>query len=119
LLCPERDDRANASLRKPTTQGLSCVGQWCSLVCKDLPSPRRCLLPLTHSPEMHKNLIARIPSVTGLQLREWFSRLESGPAFLRCDERAHWLSDEHGLSHGYASAIVHEYELQRRSRLFA
>jgi Domain of unknown function (DUF4287) len=75
-------------------------------------------LSLTHSPEMHKNLLARIPSVTGLQLREWFSRLESGPAFLRCSERANWLSDEHGLSHGYASAIVHEYEVQRRSRLF-
>ncbi|HYK28651.1 MAG TPA: DUF4287 domain-containing protein, partial [Streptosporangiaceae bacterium] len=30
-------------------------------------------MSLTHSPEMHKNLIARIPSVTGLQLREWFS----------------------------------------------
>jgi PPOX class probable F420-dependent enzyme len=66
---------------------------------------------------MHQNLIARIPSVTGLQLREWFSRLESGPAFLRCNERAHWLSDEHGLSHGYATAIVHEYEIQRRTRL--
>jgi hypothetical protein len=74
-------------------------------------------LSLTHSPEMHQNLIARIPSVTGLQLREWFSRLESGPSFLRCNERANWLSDEHGLSHGYASAIVHEYEIQRRSRL--
>jgi hypothetical protein len=66
---------------------------------------------------MQQNLIARIPSVTGLQLREWFSRLESGPAFLRCSERAHWLSDEHGLSNGYAIAIVHEYERQRRSRL--
>jgi len=74
-------------------------------------------LSLSHSPEMHRNLIARIPSVTGLQLREWFSRLESGPAFLRCNERAHWLSDEHGLSHGYATAIVHEYEIQRRTRL--
>jgi hypothetical protein len=70
-----------------------------------------------HSPEMHKNLIARIPAVTGSDLREWFSRLESGPAFLRCEERAHWLSDEHGLTHGYASAIVHEYEVQRRARL--
>jgi Domain of unknown function (DUF4287) len=74
-------------------------------------------LSLTHSPEMHKNLIARIPSVTGQDLREWFSRLESGPAFLRRDERTHWLADEHGLTHGYASAIIHEYELQRRSRL--
>jgi len=74
-------------------------------------------LSLTHSPELHKNLIDRIPLVTGRSLREWFSHLESGPAFLRCSERAHWLADEHGLTHGYASAIVHEYELQRRSRL--
>jgi len=74
-------------------------------------------LSLTHSPEMHKNLIARIPLVTGRDLREWFRRLESGPPFSRCAERAHWLADEHGLTNGYASAIVHEYELQRRSRL--
>jgi hypothetical protein len=74
-------------------------------------------LSLTRSPEMHQNLLARIPSVTGLQLREWFSRIEAGPAFLRCNELAHWLSDEHGLSHGYASALVHEYEVRRRTRL--
>jgi hypothetical protein len=73
-------------------------------------------LSLTHSPEMHKNLIARIPIVTGRDLREWFHRLESGPAFSRCQERAHWLADEHGLTDGYASAIVHEYEVQRRLR---
>jgi Domain of unknown function (DUF4287) len=71
-------------------------------------------LSLTHSPEMHKNLIARIPVVTGRDLREWFRSLESGPSFVRCDERAHWLADEHGLTHGYASAIVIEYERQRR-----
>jgi Domain of unknown function (DUF4287) len=74
-------------------------------------------VPLTHSLETHKRLIARIPSVTGRELVEWFRRLESGPAFLRCEEWAHWLSDEHGLSYGYASAIVHEYERQRRFRL--
>ncbi len=74
-------------------------------------------MSLTHSPETHKTLIARIPTVTGLQLREWFSRIESGPALLRRTERAQWLSDQHGLSHGYASAIVHEYELRRRARL--
>ena len=74
-------------------------------------------MSLTHSPEMHKNLIARIPRVTGSDLREWFRRLESGPSFMRHDERAHWLADEHGLSDGYAAAIVHEYELQRRTRL--
>ena len=74
-------------------------------------------MSLTHSPELHQNLIARIPVVTGLALAEWFSRLESGPSFSRCAERAHWLADEHGLSNGYASAIVHEYEVQRRTRL--
>jgi hypothetical protein len=36
---------------------------------------------------------------------------------LRCEERAVWLADEHGLTHGYASAIVHEYEVRRRIRL--
>ncbi len=77
----------------------------------------RCQLTLNHSPETHKNLIARIPSVTGRDLPEWFASLESGPAFLRCEERAHWLADEHGLTHGYASAIVHEYEYRRRIRL--
>ena len=76
-------------------------------------------MSLNHSPELHKNLIARIPRVTGRELHEWFRSLESGPAFLRCEERAHWLADEHGLSHGYASAIVHEYELRRRTRLSA
>ena len=74
-------------------------------------------MSLNHSPEMHKNIIARIPSVTGRDLREWFNRQETGPSFLRSEERAHWLSDEHGLSHGYASAIVHEYEFRRRLRL--
>ncbi len=73
-------------------------------------------MSLTHSPDTHKNLIARIPVITGREIRDWFSRLESGPPFSRCEERAHWLADEHGLTHGYASAIVHEYEIQRRSR---
>ena len=74
-------------------------------------------MTLNRSTETHKNLIARIPLVTGRDLPEWFRSLESGPPFSRCEERAHWLSDEHGLTHGYASAIVHEYERQRRSRL--
>jgi hypothetical protein len=75
-------------------------------------------LSLFHSPDMHKSLIARIPFVTGCDLPEWFRHLESGPAFLRCDERANWLADEHGISDGYATAIVHEYEVRRRLRLF-
>ena len=74
-------------------------------------------MSLIHSPNLHSSLIARIPVVTGRDLAEWFHRLESGPAFLRREERAHWLADEHGLTHGYASAIVHEYELRRRIRL--
>ena len=77
----------------------------------------RCQLSLNHSPELHKNLIARIPDVTGRDLPEWFRSLESGPAFLRCEERAHWLSYDAGISHGYASAIVHEYEMRRRLRI--
>ena len=74
-------------------------------------------MSLTHSPSMHSSLIARIPTVTGRDLAEWFSRLESGPAFLRRDERAHWLADDAGISCGYAHAIVHEYEMRRRIRL--
>jgi predicted DNA-binding transcriptional regulator AlpA len=77
----------------------------------------------THGPDagsqrtaLHRNILARIPAVTGQSLREWFMRLEAVPAFLRTEERAHWLSDEHGLTHGYALAIVQEYELQRRLR---
>jgi uncharacterized protein DUF4287 len=74
-------------------------------------------LSLIHSPELHKNLIDRVPRVTGSSLREWFHRLESGPSFARHTERATWLADEHGLPDSYAMAIVHEYEVQRRTRL--
>ncbi len=79
--------------------------------------PRRCQLSLTHSPNLHSSLIARIPVVTGRELAEWFHRLETGPAFQRCDERAHRLADDAGISNGYAHAIVHEYEMRRRLRL--
>jgi hypothetical protein len=79
--------------------------------------PWRCQLSLIHSPNLHSSLIARIPAVTGRSLAEWFHRLESGPAFLRSEERAHWLADKAGISCGYAYAIVHEYEMRRRLRL--
>ena len=49
--------------------------------------------------------------------REWFHRLESGPAFLRREEQAHWLADDAGISCGYAYAIVHEYDMRLASRL--
>lgn len=74
-------------------------------------------MSLTHSPDTHKSLIARIPRVTGHELTEWFRHLESGPALNR-DERANWLADEHGICDRYAAAIVREYEIRRRLRLF-
>ncbi|MQA84716.1 MAG: DUF4287 domain-containing protein [Streptosporangiales bacterium] len=76
-------------------------------------------MSLNHSPETHRNLIARVPRITGRDLREWFEMIEAGPAFLRCDERANWLADEHGLPHGYASAIVHEHERRRHALRYA
>jgi hypothetical protein len=75
-------------------------------------------MSLTHSPDTHKGLIARIPFQTGRELAEWFDRLESGPAFMRRNERVNWLADEHGICDRYAAAIVHEYEIQRRLRFF-
>ena len=75
-------------------------------------------MALTHTPATHKGLIARIPFVTGRELSEWFSHLESGPAFLRREERANWLADEHGICDRYAVAIVAEYEIQRNHRRF-
>jgi hypothetical protein len=74
-------------------------------------------MSLMHSPDMHKSLIARIPLQTGRELTEWFNHLESGPSFLRREERVNWLADEHGICDRYAAAIVHEYELRRRTRL--
>jgi len=74
-------------------------------------------MSLMHSPDMHKSLIARIPSQTGRELAEWFGHLESGPAILRRDERANWLADEHGICDRYAAAIVAEYDVRRKLRL--
>lgn len=74
-------------------------------------------MSLMHSLDTHRSLIARIPFVTGRELSEWFSHLESGPAFLRHEERANWLADEHGICDRYAAAIVREYEIRRRLRL--
>ncbi|MBW8481568.1 DUF4287 domain-containing protein [Actinomadura parmotrematis] len=73
-------------------------------------------MSLSHSPDTHSKLIARIPLVTGRALPEWFSTIENGPSFVRCEERSNWLADEHGLSHGYAAALVREHERARRAR---
>ncbi|GAA3979592.1 DUF4287 domain-containing protein [Thermobifida alba] len=72
-------------------------------------------MPVSHSPEIHARLLARIPDTTGYELHEWFDILERGPALTNCLERAHWLADEYGLTHGYATAIVQEFDRRRRS----
>lgn len=66
-----------------------------------------------HSEEIHRILVERIPQVTGRGLTEWFHEIEEGPSFSRFEERVNWLSDEHQLPHGYASAIVREHEKRR------
>ncbi|WP_066371679.1 DUF4287 domain-containing protein [Herbidospora mongoliensis] len=75
-------------------------------------------MSLNHSLETQTKLIARVPSITGRELPEWFQAIDAGPSFSRCDERANWLADEHGLTHGYAAAIVLEHERRRRGHLF-
>jgi hypothetical protein len=75
-------------------------------------------MSLHHSQETHKQLVARVPQATGRDLREWFRALEAGPGLLRFEERVNWLRDEHNLSHGYATAIVHEHDLVRAHRSF-
>ena len=76
-------------------------------------------MSLHHSEETHQNLVARIPSVTGRGLPEWFRTIEHGPAFLRFEEKVNWLRDEHGLAHGHATAIIHEFDKQRAARSFS
>lgn len=70
-------------------------------------------MSLHPSEETHQSLLARIPAVTGRQLPEWFQCLERGPGLVRFEERVRWLSDEHEIPHGYASAIVHEHDRRR------
>lgn len=71
-------------------------------------------MSLSHSAETQQNLLSRIPQTTGKALPEWFECIDNGPAFLRFEEQVNWLADEHGLSHGYASAIVRE-RMRRRA----
>lgn len=75
-------------------------------------------MALNHSEETHRNLLSRVPEVTGRQLPEWFEKIDDGPSFLRFDDRVSWLRDEHGISHGHASAIVHEHDRHRALRSF-
>jgi len=76
-------------------------------------------MTLHHSEETHKALVARIPQATGRDMKEWFGELEQGPAFLRFDDKVNWLRSEHELSHGQATAIVHEYDMRRAARKLA
>ncbi|HSF26004.1 MAG TPA: DUF4287 domain-containing protein [Actinomycetes bacterium] len=73
-------------------------------------------MSLHHSEETHQQLVARIPVATGRELPEWFQALEKGPGLVRFDERVNWLRDEHNLSHGHATAIVHEHDRLRAQR---
>ena len=73
-------------------------------------------MSMHHSEETHAALLARVESVTGRSVKEWLQVVEDGPAFTRLEERVHWLQDDHGLSHGHACAIAHEYDLARAAR---
>jgi hypothetical protein len=73
---------------------------------------------LHHSEQTHQLLVARVPEATGRPLSEWFNQLDDGPGLLRFDDRVRWLSDEYGISHGHATAIVHEHDLMRAHRSF-
>ncbi len=75
-------------------------------------------MSLHHSEETHQNLVARIPGATGRNLPEWFREIEDGPGLLRFEEKVNWLRDEHGIAHGHATAIIHEYDLKRAHRSF-
>ncbi|MCU0266577.1 MAG: DUF4287 domain-containing protein [Actinomycetia bacterium] len=73
-------------------------------------------MTLHHSEETHANLVARVPGATGRELKDWFAIVQDGPSFTRFEDRVHWLQDEYDVSHGYATAIVHEYDKQKAAR---
>jgi hypothetical protein len=73
-------------------------------------------MSLHHSEATHQQLIERVPVATGRGLPEWFACLDDGPGLLRFEERVNWLRDEHGLAHGHATAIVHEFDKRRGAR---
>lgn len=71
-----------------------------------------------HSEDTHQQLLSRVADVTGRELPQWFAALDEGPALLRFEERVNWLRTEHSLSHGHATAIVHEHAMRRSQRSF-
>jgi hypothetical protein len=52
-------------------------------------------------------------------MSDWFGVIEQGPAFSRFDERVTWLQDEYMLSHGYATAVAHEYDKTKSRKKLA
>jgi hypothetical protein len=76
-------------------------------------------MSMHHSLQTHRNLLARIPHVTGRALADWIREVDAGPGLTRFEERVNWLRYEFNLPHSYASAIVHEHDLQKAARAFA
>ena len=75
---------------------------------------RRC--PCTTPRQPTSSSSSGCHKATGRDLPQWFETLDNGPGLLRFDERVNWLRDEHNISHGHASAIVHEHDLLRGAR---
>ncbi|MAT60223.1 MAG: hypothetical protein CMH41_00970 [Micrococcales bacterium] len=73
-------------------------------------------MTLHHSEDTHRQLVDRLPEATGKQISEWFLIVEAGPGLSRFDERVNWLRGEYDLSHGQATAIVHEYDKTKAAR---
>lgn len=68
------------------------------------------------SEETHRNMLSRIPQVTGREVGDWLRAVDDGPALVRFAEKVNWLRAEHNLAYGHAKAIVHEHELRRAAR---
>lgn len=76
-------------------------------------------MTLHHSEQTHQQLVARIPAATGRELKDWFALVDAGPAMSRFDDKVNWLRSEYDLSHGQATAIIHEYDMKRAARKLA
>ncbi|MDI2128804.1 DUF4287 domain-containing protein [Yinghuangia seranimata] len=73
-------------------------------------------MSLHFSEATHQALLAKVPSVTGRELPEWYREIDDGPCFSRFEDRVHWLQDEHSIAHGHATAIAREHHRLRVSR---
>ncbi|MHC0433866.1 DUF4287 domain-containing protein [Streptomyces sp. O3] len=73
-------------------------------------------MSLVFSEETHRNLLSRIPHCTGREVADWMRAVHEGPSILRFEEKVSWLRAEYDLSHGYAKALIHEYDMRRAAR---